>query len=272
MPVTFQQPAGQTAAGLNQTTVCHPRHRSAGSVRRHWPGLVGLVLAALVVASADAGMIVVDNLNEFVPPVGGGGISGYNYNFSTGQFETASRAGSFVVGAGSWEIEGITIRVQEWHPTPLDVNNPDTMLLRILSDNAGSPGSTVVGTLLPTTNIYLPGTYLFAPTSETTLSAGRYWLAGLPTAFGSPTSSIYDWYATGTGADNGILGWSIDSGFRDSSNLGASWSGNVGGFQSLMYRIEAAAVPEPASMLLVLSGVALMFVRFGGRRERRSER
>lgn len=215
------------------------------------------VCVAIVVRPAGAGMIVVDNLDVFVPPVGGVAVSGYDYNFSTGGFQTASIASPFVVGAGLWTIDGITIRAHEGLPTPLDSNNPDTIVLKILTDNAGSPGSTVLGSLLATTNLFQPGKYLFGPEDTIVLAEGDYWLAAFPTATGSITSSQYGWFRNGSGVDNGVAGWSIGTGWRPSRNLGATWSENASFFESLMYRIEATAVPEPSSLVLVLSAATI---------------
>lgn len=48
-----------------------------------------LFFLVAMVAPISGGIVVVNNLDVFAPSVGGGGIAGQNYNFLTGQFETA---------------------------------------------------------------------------------------------------------------------------------------------------------------------------------------
>jgi len=203
-----------------------------------------------VANAAGAGMIVVDNLGE--PGPSGGMIAG------SGVFGPSAGATQFIVGPGNWSIEVITIRVEE-----LTANNPDQVVLRVLNDAAGIPGSTVLGTLAPVGNITSLASYVFTPVAPIALVGGAaYWLGGFATA----VNANYPWRVTPSEFDNGALGWSIGTNAYTAPGVAGPW-----GFaddRSAMFRIEAtpAAVPEPGCAVLL--GLALAGTAFAARRRR----
>jgi hypothetical protein len=201
---------------------------------------VAIVLAMLCAASGHASVIVVNNLGQV--PQSAGGISG-----GFGAFPPEAAATQFTVGSGSWSIVSVTLKILE-----LTGNNPDQLVLRMLSDNAGTPGNTVLGTLTPTSNITSSGDYSFVPQSPITLPGGNsYWLAG----FATTANASYPWWVTVSEADNGVFGWSIGTNrYASPGTVNGPWT--FADDRSGMFRIEAneatPAVPEPSSFVIAL--------------------
>lgn len=209
--------------------------------------LMGLLLvtAHVTTTAIQAGIIVADNLGQPAPSAGH--VAGIQ-----------AGATQFVVGLGSWSIDVITVKMLE-----LTANNPDQVVLKILSDNGGTPGPTLFGTFAPTSNITAAGNYSFTSLTPIVLSEGTYWLGGFATIL----NANYPWFVTPSETDNGILGWSIGTNVYTSTNNGASWA--FADDRSLMFRIEAGqAVPEPASCLLLGIGAVGLFAVPGRSRMR----
>jgi hypothetical protein len=208
-----------------------------------------LAVILLVATSASVHAVqVVSNLGSTL--TGGAAIFGTD--------PVLSNATSFTTGPGSWQINSVTLTIEE----PLGTS-VDGYVLQVMNDNGGNPGSTVIGTFdMSTNNVTVLGNYTYSPAAPLVLSGSTtYWLAGFPTA----ADSEYYWWVTDSPNDNGVSGWSIGNLNRTSSNLGASWVAN--GNEPNLFSIDATAlVPEPTSLLLGL--IAMGSVGLFGRDSR----
>ena len=135
------------------------------------------------------------------------------------------------------------------------IDTPDDIVVSLWSSNGGLPGTALMGWLfndLPavaTCCTFLTG--LADPPFEL-FSGQQYWVVVAGNAFGNPQ---FDWNLNLVG-DIGPVAGSSDGG-----PFTAIGSETQGAFQVL-----GEAVPEPSAALLVLSGLALLARRGGGRR------
>jgi hypothetical protein len=202
-------------------------------------------LAVILLVAASASVQAVEVVNNL-----GSAISGGAAVFGTDP--VLSNATSFTTGPGGWQINSVTVKIEEVVGTSVD-----GYVLQVMNDNGGNPGSTVVGTFdMSSNNVTTLNNYTYSPTAPLVLSGSTtYWLAGFPTA----ADSEYYWQVTTSFNDNGVLGWSIGDLNRSSNNLGTTWVPN--GNEPNLFSIDATSlVPEPTSLLLGLlavSGVGL---------------
>ena len=204
--------------------------RSMSSQR--WTGSTALVIASLFAISSVRATVVVNNLGETIS--GGASVFGTD--------PVLANATSFTTGPGSWQINAVTAKLEEALGT-----SSDGLVLRIMNDNGGNPGATVVGTFdMTTNNITALANYTYSPAAPIALAGNTtYWLAAFPTA----ADSEYYWQVTTSSVDNGVSGWSIGNLNRSSSDEGASWTPN--GDEPALFSIDATSIiPEPCSLLL----------------------
>jgi hypothetical protein len=215
----------------------------------------GLVLSWVGVAAEGA--VVVSNLSN--------SVSGNSFSVQWASKGIAFVGNSFTTGSGSWTLNSVTATMREATGT----NNPDIFVLTIRADAAGTPSSTVLGTLIASVNITATqANYTFAPSSSVTLTGDtQYWLVGQLTT--GPTGTQYSWPASGSANYTGLTGWSIGTGPKIFN--GSAWSPvnytstlQVGVNQFFAIDASAVVVPEPAALGLVLPVMAM-----GMRRRRR---
>jgi len=202
--------------------------------------IVSILFLAAATRPATAG-VMVNNLTEaasLLVPISG--PLGNSEQWVAVRFST---------GAGTWTVDGMTGRFAQTS------FNPTGIVVDIQGDGIGglTPDGTTLGSLSPVINIRTEDDYGFNPTATISLMANTsYWLVARPTQ----GNSLFDWRTTDSGIDSGISGWSIDDISLLSSDSGDSWSEDqpfVPKF-SLSATSQAAAVPEPSTLVL-LSGV-----------------
>ena len=127
---------------------------------------------------------------------------------------------------------------------------PDMLKIEIQNDIAGNPGGTLLGTLTSTADITAEANYGFSPTLSISLDGlTNYWLVAKPTN----ADSVYGWFVTASGTDNGQSGWSLADGYAGTADSGASWIGSLPAVPilSIDATLNSAAVPEPASFVFI---------------------
>jgi hypothetical protein len=125
------------------------------------------------------------------------------------------------------------------------------------------PGSSL-GTLDGSLNPVINGTYTYDAPSNPTLSPSTDYFIVL-TAGTMVANGAYEWSKAGTYSYNPSDGWGVGSNegtigvFLSSVNDGLSWNGNQG---NLQFDINAAPIPEPSAISLILIGSGvLIYVR-----------
>jgi hypothetical protein len=131
-------------------------------------------------------------------------------------------------------------------------SNP-SVTVRLFSDNAGAPGSSLV-TLSGPSSVPTESKYTY--TTSYSLTAGTtYWMV-VSDANAVSNSSAFNWFANaafaGPTAQNGS-GWSY-AGAKQSGNGGATWGSNNAG--ASFSSISINAVPEPSTYAMALAGLA----------------
>jgi hypothetical protein len=132
--------------------------------------------------------------------------------------------------------------------------------LSLFSDNVGAPGVDLGVTFSGSTNPATAGQYSYTPTSSFTLLASTsYWVvATVPHV--SPPDRYYRWLDTENLSESGEPGWSIGASvFWDF--VGGSHTAWIGSGRSLLFSVEATAVPEPSLSLLLLGGCGALLLR-----------
>jgi hypothetical protein len=136
------------------------------------PGAAGALLTATICilswAAPSRAAIVVSNLGS--PGLQSSGVLDDNQSLAT----------QFTAGPGLWQIDAITLRLEEHVSSTF---NPDELIFQIRSDNSGAPGATVLGQLnMSVNNITTVANYSYPPLAPITLAgSASYWLVGLPT-------------------------------------------------------------------------------------------
>jgi len=130
-------------------------------------------------------------------------------------------------------------------------NNP-SVTVRLFSDNAGSPGSSLVTLSGPSA---VPTEAKYTYTTNYWLTAGStYWMV-VSDANAVSNSSQFNWFAdlanTAPTAQNGS-GWT-NVGADRSTNGGSAWSNST---PATISSISINAVPEPSAYCMALAGLA----------------
>jgi hypothetical protein len=138
-------------------------------------------------------------------------------------------------------------------PLFFDGSNTQSFSISILTDNQGVPGTPVAGGTSNTVTIGNTGLYSFLFTSLELQTQTSYWIAP-----GDPLS----WYISDGGSGVGIQPTAQNgSGYSYVGTLSSTDSGSSWSAAGLNYGISVTAVPEPASMQLLVSGAAVAAVR-----------
>jgi len=135
----------------------------------------------------------------------------------------------------------------------------------IYSTGAGSTVGSLVGALSGASSPDSLGQYTFTATGITLQANTSYWLVT------KVTSGLADYRVSYTQDTAASGGWTIPltNTYSWSTNQGSSW-GTYGGYWPYRYKIEATAVPEPSSPVLVLFGASLLSFVWVKRSSRRS--
>lgn len=177
--------------------------------------------------------VMVDN--TMIPSVGGHPIKGSGLVSPAGM----TSATGFTVGPGIWEIDLVALHLHELAPM-----TPDGISASIFTDAGGVPSSTMLTSLLPSTDISGLGEFLFTPASPLVVSGSiDLWVVLGPA---SPVAD-YEWFAVDSSVDGGVLGWSIGNHGFLSIDAGATWS--ILPSHPAKMRIDATIVPEPSLAL-----------------------
>ena len=157
-------------------------------------------------------------------------------------------AQSFTTGGLAEDLQSVTLKL---------LGGAGSIDVSVFSNNAGLPGTSLLhlGTLTPVGGGFADYT-LIAPSGFTLAANTTYWVEG--NYIGSQ-----DWAYTNdmTFSGSGKLGDQTQS-----TDGGATW---LGPFPIEPYQLQvtaAAAVPEPATLVLALSGIALVGLDFARRR------
>lgn len=178
------------------------------------------ILAAL--SSQAQGTIYLSNLSE---PVFGN---------QTGA--TAFQAFQTGPSTSGYSLSSVTLQMFHW------AGNASGFSVSIRSNNNGAPGSSLAilaGDNSPET----PGQYTYTASSVTLLSSTTYWIVAGATQTAVPGGYTWQWTASSGFASNDA--WTIPP---NSSALGNDFT--------MMFALNAIAVPEPSS--LALSTLALL--------------
>jgi len=196
--------------------------------------LTALTAAASGSASANT---VVSNLGE----AGGASVSVGPFSSNT-QGDPLAQAFSTPTTGPGWTLNSLTFTLDALG------SGAGGLTVELYSDNAGIPGTslaTLSGTSPSVTGF---ANYTFTTTSTVTLATNTTYFAVLTAP--SPTSTDkYRWRQTTTG-QTGDPGWAI----ADSSyyyNSGSVWTQDTGTPNYIA--VDASAVPEPSTVLLVLA-------------------
>lgn len=198
--------------------------------------LMSVASVSSVVLAASAGAsVVTSNLSE--TQVGDNNLLGTDLGIGTGQ----SLANRFTVGAGTWGIDSVTVRLRD-----SAASTPDRFQLQIRNDASGTPGLTALASFDMAANDVGGSfaTYTYGPFGTLTLAAGSYWLVATPTA----GSTYVQWANTASTNATSVSGWSIDS--RQWSALdttGTAWTTDTNQVRH-QFAISATAIPEPTSL------------------------
>lgn len=213
------------------------------------------LLIAFAAISLPAQTTVVSNLSQTYFTTQTAGKSGANdlqqaISFTTGS--AANLSSITLLGFSYGSLSGFSVGV--W--TGISSSGPSGLVTTLT-------GATPTGTTQQ---------YTFSPGAVTTLSATTdYWL--VVSAPGTAASSGFSWNSTSLqNEDAGAsAGWSIGNTRWVTLNGGSSWSGVGGGVPQ--FSVQAAAVPEPATLAGVFGLVALTAaIRCRLRREQRIPR
>lgn len=185
-------------------------------------------------ASAAAQTVYVSNLGE--PPVNGILIASDRWI-----------AQPFVSGTSvGYELDTISFS------SAGAFGSPSGFSLRLFSDNAGSPGSSL-GSLIgsePTPS----GVYTYTASGITLSASTKYW--AVLSADTDIATGGYFWRLAGTANFTSQDGWSLAVGeSMFSANSGGIWTGSGNNY---MLSVSGSAVPEPASTAVFMGAVALI--------------
>ena len=171
-----------------------------------------------------------------------------NAPFSVDAAPRNAAAQSFTTGGLAEDLQSVTLKL---------LGGAGSIDVSVFSNNAGLPGTSLLhlGTLTPA-GVGFADYTLIAPSGFTLAANTTYWVEG--NYIGSP-----DWAYTNdqTFSGSGKLG-----NFTNSSDGGATWNGPYSD-APYQFQVDAgpAAVPEPATLVLALSGIALGGLDFARR-------
>jgi hypothetical protein len=206
-------------------------------------GVAFMLLANAGLSYADT--VIVSNLTAIV--------AGTGTIYSSGPPQ--SYAQEFVTGNSSVVLSSIIV--------PLgDASGTFTAAADLVADNSGLPGSSVLTLFtVPTIPTGSATDLTFTPTSSVTLKANTdYWFVLSATGSGS-----YQWQYTNT-LSASFPNYAVSS----SNTMGATWTvGTPPG--PFLLGANAAAVPEPSSLVLAAIGLLALGMVVRARRLRTSE-
>jgi len=211
----------------------------------HLCARVAMCMTAIIAFHADSHAAILSTYGNLGPNGSAGNDSGTAQVI--GLSGTANRlvAQGFTVSAPNVLLQS----AQFYFGTP--TANP-AVTVRLFSDNAGSPGSSLV-TLSGSSSVPTEAKYTY--TTSYWLTAGStYWMV-VSDANAVSNSSSFSWFAnlanTVPTAQN-LSGWT-NAGTDRSSDGGSTWSDNTPATTS---SISINAVPEPSTYAMALAGLA----------------
>ncbi|WP_287735778.1 choice-of-anchor R domain-containing protein [Microcystis sp. M113S1] len=165
---------------------------------------------------------------------------------------TAWTGSSFTTGSGSYNLESVTLLLQE--------NTAGDLFVGLYGNNSGVPGTLITTFTNPgsITTSLANNTFTLA-TSQALTASTTYWLvSGILSGSGT-----YSWGYTSSDSETGLPGWTIGAGYVDSTNQGGTWISypTDGPYQfSVNGTEQSQSIPEPSSVvaLLGLGGLGLV--------------
>jgi hypothetical protein len=205
-------------------------------------------LLAPQVAQAQGTMTYLSNLGQ---PSTGSRAVGTN-SWLAMEFHTGNNTGGYL-------LDSIQFALTDASGNP---SNFTAMIYTEVGFDGAFPGSSL-GTLDGSLSPVSSGVYTYTDDSSITLSPNDYYFIVL-TAGTTVVNGAYEWSLAGANSYNPTGGWGVEGGnstaFFSSIN-GSSW--NPIGFSFPQFAINATAIPEPSSeILLGLGGVFFGLVRW----------
>ena len=136
------------------------------------------------------------------------------------------------------------------------IGNPSGFALSIYSKVTRNEGPSFLIANLVGNNPSSPGIYTFSASNLTLGPQNVYWI--VMTSSSPSTSGSYVWRESSTLNYQGIGRWTPYPS-HDSSADGITWA--INGNQPFQFAINATAVPEPSSLLLLSVGGSFLFTR-----------
>ena len=162
--------------------------------------------------------------------------------------ENSWQGGSFTTGSGSYNLNSVTLLLQE--------NTLGNLFVRLYTDNSGVPGTLITSFNVPAIVADLNENTFNLNTPQALTANTTYWVvSGISSGAGN-----YAWGYTDSFNEIGLPGWTIGDGFVLSGDQGVNWEVvdlpsqfGVNGTEN------ATNIPEPGSVvaLLGLGGLGL---------------
>jgi hypothetical protein len=214
------------------------------SVLTRWVCAVGVAMLVRV-GPAHAGVIV-SNLNQT--------MNGHSTIYSGN--EPQEYAQQFTTGSQSVELGTVIALVG-------DATGTFTASAELVTDNSGTPGTTLLTTFTVPTIGTAYSDEIFTPNSSVMLSANTsYWF--ILSASGADNSAFYRWgYTDSTSyTGSGSLGE-----IGVSQNNGSTWTIHPLSYGPEILQVNTAAVPEPTSLVLMALAVPAIACGYHAKRK-----
>ncbi len=210
----------------------------SANYRKNRGGSLAL-LVSLALGQQASAVTLVENLSQ----TNGGEITVNNLQWL---------GSSFTTGSGSYNLESVTLLLQE--------NTAGDLFVGLYGNNSGVPGTLITTFTNPgsITTSLANNTFTLA-TSQALTASTTYWLvSGILSGSGT-----YSWGYTSSDSETGLPGWTIGAGYVDSTNQGGTWISypTDGPYQfSVNGTEQSQSIPEPSSVvaLLGLGGLGLV--------------